>query len=110
MKCYSFFTFSLISSAMLQATAIAHPHHTSTPSSKIAGQATAAGVAYSVHPSYSLPRIVKGDMSGDTIFVVNTPPLKELPPNAVAPLGPNWASDSADGFRLVAGAVGDKTY
>ena len=110
MKCYSFFTFSLISSAMLQTTAIAHPHHISTPSSKIAGQATAPGVAYSVHPSYSLPRIVKGDMSGDTIFVVNTPPLKELPPNAVAPLGPNWASDSADGFRLVAGAVGDKTY
>ena len=67
--------------------AIANPNKQSIPSSKIAS----------------------GHIIGDSILVINTPGPKELPPTALSSLGPNWADDSADGFRLVAGGIGPET-
>jgi len=46
---------------------------------------------------------------GDTMRIINTPGSKELPPTALSALGPDWADDSADGFRLVAGSVDTET-
>ena len=80
--------------------ASAHSHHT----------ATEVIADHSNHKqSIPLPKIARGHIIGDNVFVVNTPGPKELPPTALSALGPNWADDSADGFRLVAGGVDPET-
>ncbi|MGB1130085.1 MAG: formylglycine-generating enzyme family protein [Haloferula sp.] len=88
MKLISFFiSCGMLAAAMLPTPAVAHPHHPSIPLSKIA----------------------KGHLVGDTMHIINTPGSKELPPTALSALGPDWADDSADGFRLVAGSVDTET-
>ena len=80
--------------------ASAHSHHT----------ATEVIADHSIHKqSIPLAKVASGHIVGDRVFVVNTPGPKELPPTALSALGPNWADDSADGFRLVAGGVGPET-
>ena len=80
--------------------ASAHSHHT----------ATEVIANHSNHKqSIPLAKIASGHIVGDSVFVVNTPGPKELPPGALSALGPNWKDDSADGFRLVAGAIGPET-
>jgi len=80
--------------------ASAHSHHT----------ANEVIADHSNHKqSIPLSKIASGHIVGDSVFVVNTPGPKELPPTALSALGPNWADDSADGFRLVAGGVGPET-
>ena len=80
--------------------ASAHSHHT----------ATQVITDHSNHKqSIPLAKIASGHIVGDRFFVVNTPGPRELPPTALSALGPNWADDSADGFRLVAGGVGPET-
>ena len=80
--------------------ASAHSHHT----------ATEVIADHSNHKqSIPLSKIASGHIVGESVFVVNTPGPKELPPTALSALGPNWADDSADGFRLVAGGVGPET-
>ena len=80
--------------------ASAHSHHT----------ATQVITDHSNHKqSIPLAKIASGHIVGDRVFVVNTPGPRELPPTALSALGPNWADDSADGFRLVAGGVGPET-
>ena len=78
----------------------AHSHHTATE--VIADHSN-------LKQSIPLSKIASGHIFGDRVFVVNTPGPKELPPTALSALGPNWANDSADGFRLVAGGVGPET-
>ena len=80
--------------------ASAHSHHTATE--VIADQSNHK-------QSIAFAKIASGHIIGDSVFVVNTPGPKELPPTALSALGPNWADDSADGFRLVAGGVGSET-
>ena len=80
--------------------ASAHSHHTATE--VIADQSNHK-------QSIPLSKIARGHIIGDSVFVVNTPGPKELPPTALSALGPNWADDSADGFRLVAGGVDPET-
>lgn len=80
--------------------ASAHSHHT----------ANEVIADHSNHKqSIPLAKIASGHIVGDRVFVVNSPGPKELPPTALSALGPNWADDSADGFRLVAGGVGTET-
>ena len=80
--------------------ASAHSHHT----------ATEVIADHSIHKqSIPLAKVASGHIVGDRVFVVNTPGPRELPPTALSALGPNWADDSADGFRLVAGGVGPET-
>ena len=80
--------------------ASAHSHH----------PATEVIADHSNHKqSIPLSKIASGHIVGESVFVVNTPGPKELPPTALSALGPNWADDSADGFRLVAGGVGPET-
>ena len=94
------FCFQVLLCILACSFASAHSHHT----------ANEVIADHSNHKqSIPLSKIASGHIVGDSVFVVNTPGPKELPPTALSALGPNWADDSADGFRLVAGGVGPET-
>ena len=94
------FCFKVLLCILACSFASAHSHHT----------ANEVIADHSNHKqSIPLSKIASGHIVGDSVFVVNTPGPKELPPTALSALGPNWADDSADGFRLVAGGVGPET-
>ena len=91
------FCFKVLLCILACSFASAHSHHT----------ANEVIADHSNHKqSIPLSKIASGHIVGDSVFVVNTPGPKELPPTALSALGPNWADDSADGFRLVAGGIG----
>ena len=52
-------------------------------------------------------KIAAGSVTGNTLIVINSPGVSELPLSTSGPLGPNWIDNSADGFRLTAGHVTD---